>query len=156
MKATNKKYCMIVYSEDERYGTSGYGLDFFIDNPAEGILQDIVFGDNANELMQSTDGNDNEGLFYILYVISKNCFDVESGEKIGSGMVERCAISDEINDYETKLLKKWQLEVVLDRQLAPDEIEAIEIGWKAFYSDPFKFKNTPIVDCINQFLGTEL
>ena len=43
---TNKKYVMIVTAEDERYGNPGYGLDFFADNPWEGILNDIVFGNN--------------------------------------------------------------------------------------------------------------
>lgn len=34
----DKKYVMIVTAEDERYGTAGYGLDFFANSPAEGIL----------------------------------------------------------------------------------------------------------------------
>lgn len=28
MKPTNKKYCMVVYTGDERYGTAGHQLDF--------------------------------------------------------------------------------------------------------------------------------
>ena len=56
---------MIVTAEDERYGTAGYGLDFFANSPAEGILNDIVYGDNLEELMVSSDGESNEGLFWI-------------------------------------------------------------------------------------------
>lgn len=33
----DKKYVVIVTAEDERYGTAGYGLDFFANSPAEGI-----------------------------------------------------------------------------------------------------------------------
>ena len=40
----DKKYVMIVTAEDERYGTAGYGLDFFANSPAEGILNDIAYG----------------------------------------------------------------------------------------------------------------
>lgn len=49
----DKKYVMIVTAEDERYGTAGYGLDFFANSPAEGILNDIVYGDDLDELMVS-------------------------------------------------------------------------------------------------------
>lgn len=88
--ANGKKYTMIVFEEDERYGSNGIGLDFYSDNPAEGLLSDIVQGNNLEELMYSSDGIDNEGLFYLLY-------NNETGKKIGSGTVDFEAIEEEIN-----------------------------------------------------------
>ncbi len=88
--ANGKKYTMIVFEEDERYGSNGIGLDFYSDNPAEGLLSDIVQGDNLFELMYSSDGVDNEGLFYMLY-------DNATGKRIGSGMVDFDAIEEEVN-----------------------------------------------------------
>ena len=97
MKQTDKKYLMIVYQEDERYGTKGYGLDFFIDNPAEGILSDMVFGNTADDLMISSDGESNEGLQYILYAIEDGL-----GWRIGSGTMDYDVILEEIGEYEKK------------------------------------------------------
>ena len=92
----DKKYVMIVTAEDERYGTAGYGLDFFANSPAEGILNDIVYGDNLEELMVSSDGESNEGLFYLLYRMKKNDSGISTGIKIGSGTVDWSAIEEEI------------------------------------------------------------
>lgn len=88
----DKKYVMIVTAEDERYGTAGYGLDFFANSPAEGILNDIVYGDDLDELMVSSDGESNEGLFYLLYRMKKNESGISTGIKIGSGTVDWSAI----------------------------------------------------------------
>lgn len=92
----DKKYVMIVMAEDERYGTAGYGLDFFANSPAEGILNDIAYGDNLEELMVSSDGESNEGLFYLLYRMKKNDSGISTGIKIGSGTVDWSAIEEEI------------------------------------------------------------
>lgn len=102
---TNKKYIMIVTAEDERYGNPGYGLDFFADNPWEGILNDIVFGNNLGELMISSDGEDNEGLFYVLYAI-ETVNGISTGRKIGIGTVDWSAIEDEIQKYESQKSKR--------------------------------------------------
>lgn len=99
---TNKKYIMIVTAEDERYGKPGYGLDFFANNPWEGILNDIVFGDNLAELMISSDGEDNEGLFYMLYAMESEPDAIASGTKIGSGAVDWSVIEEEIQEYESQ------------------------------------------------------
>jgi hypothetical protein len=101
---TNKKYIMIVTAEDERYGNPGYGLDFFADNPWEGILNDIVFGNNLGELMISSDGEDNEGLFYVLYAMESQD-GISIGIKIGSGTVDWDAIEEEIQEYESQKIK---------------------------------------------------
>lgn len=91
----DKKYVMIVTEEDERYdGENGKQLDFYSDNPFEGLLSDIVYGDNADELRQSDDGHSNEGLFYVLYSTS-------DGKRIGSGTVDFDAIQEEIDEYES-------------------------------------------------------
>ena len=42
--ANGKKYTMIVFEEDERYGSNGIQLGFYSDNPWEGNLSDIVEG----------------------------------------------------------------------------------------------------------------
>lgn len=87
---TEKKYVMIVTSEDERYGHDGIQLDFFWDNPWEGLLVDIVYGDSYEELF----GNgDNEGLFYQLY-------STETGERIGYGSLDPNSLREEIEEFE--------------------------------------------------------
>lgn len=96
---TNKKYIMIVTAEDGRYGKPGYGLDFFEDNPWEGRLNDIVFGDNLDELKISSDGESNEGLFYMLYAMESKD-EIAVGTKIGYGTVDWDAIEEEIWEYE--------------------------------------------------------
>ena len=90
----DKKYVMIVTEEDERYdGENGKQLSFYADNPFEGLLSDIAYGDNVDELRQSEDGHSNEGLFYVLYSTS-------DGKRIGSGTVDFDAIQEEIEEYE--------------------------------------------------------
>ena len=87
---TEKKYVMIVTSEDERYGHDGIQLDFFWDNPWEGLLVDIVYGDNWEELF----GNgENEGLFYQLYSTA-------TGERIGYGSLDPDSPREEIEEFE--------------------------------------------------------
>lgn len=89
---TEKKYVMIVTSEDERYGHDGIQLDFFWDNPWEGLLVDIVYGDSWDELFG--DGH-NEGLFYQLY-------STETGERIGYGELDPNSPREEIEEFESK------------------------------------------------------
>ena len=103
---TDKKYTMIVTQEDERYGKEKQ-LDFYSDNPWEGDLSDIVFGDSIEELSISSDGHDNEGLFYILYAN-------DSGKRIGSGTVDYDSIQEEIEEYEEKFLKETITEEIYD------------------------------------------
>lgn len=153
MKPTNKKYCMVVYAEDERYGIAGHGLDFFANNPAEGILQDIIFGDNLAELMQSTDGNDNEGLFYILYALSVNADGQETGVRFDSGTVDWVAIDEMIRDYEERNSKRQQLEQILEMQLSTEQVKAIETEWKAFFEKPELYANGIVTDCVKRFLA---
>lgn len=87
---TEKKYVMIVTSEDERYGHDGIQLDFFWDNPWEGKLEEIVYGDSWDELFG--DGH-NEGLFYQLY-------STETGERIGYGSLDPDSPREEIEEFE--------------------------------------------------------
>lgn len=53
----NKKYVMIVTSEDERYNPNaphdgvGVQLGFFVDHPWEGRFECCIDGDNFRELM---------------------------------------------------------------------------------------------------------
>lgn len=86
----NKKYVMIITSEDERYHSGEVGLDFFTNNPWEGTLEEIVFGDNSDELYG--DGK-NEGLFYQLY-------ETDTGERIGRGIFEPDSLTEEIEQWE--------------------------------------------------------
>lgn len=87
---TEKKYVMIVTSEDERYGYDGIQLDFFWNNPWEGLLVDIVYGNSYEELF----GNgDYEGLFYQLY-------STETGERIGYGSLDPDSPREEIEEFE--------------------------------------------------------
>lgn len=82
------KYCMIVTAEDERYG-SEKELGYWAEHPEDGILQDIVFGQNIDTLIKPG----NEGLFYQLY-------DMVSGKRIGYGSIDWGIIEEEINNAE--------------------------------------------------------
>lgn len=88
---TTKKYILIVTSEDERYGRE-VQLNFFADKPWEGLLEDVVFGDNWNELFFDHK-KDNEGLFYQLYA-------TDTGKRIGYGILDPDSPAEEIEAYE--------------------------------------------------------
>ena len=50
------------------------------------------------------------------------------------------------------MTKQDLLENVLDMWLTQKQIDAIETGWNAFYSDPMQYKNSVIVDMVKLFL----
>ena len=84
------KYMMIVTAEDERYEKGEVQLDFFMEEPWEGVLEDIVFGNNAQELF----GNgEYEGLFYQVY-------ETETGTRIGWGTIDCYYPKEEIEEWE--------------------------------------------------------
>lgn len=85
------KYCMIVTAEDERYGKEK-DLGYWAEHPGDGLLQDIVFGQNIDTLIKP----ENEGLFYQLY-------DMETGKRIGKGSIDWEIIKEEIEHYEIQL-----------------------------------------------------
>ena len=85
------KYTMIVTEEDERYTNKEKGLSFFAENPWEGCLNSIVYGDTADELM--TKAAKAEGLFYQLY-------ESKTGKLVGRGVVSIDALDDDISEYE--------------------------------------------------------
>lgn len=67
-------------------------MDFFISRPWEGILEEIIFGNSAEELY----GNGrNEGLFYQVY-------DTETGKRIGYGTM--------YPDYPKEDIEEWEKE----------------------------------------------
>lgn len=117
---TKKKYVMIVTSEDERYGHDGIQLDFFWDNPWEGLLEEIVYGDSWDELFG--DGH-NEGLFYQLY-------STETGERIGYGSLDPDSPREEIEEFEKNKeddsKKDWK---TLVKEIAND------LGWTLIIED---------------------
>lgn len=121
----NSKYMMIVTAEDERYGTNGIQLDFFSDNPWEGLLEEIVCGNNADEIFG--DGA-NEGLFYQLY-------SMETRKRIGYGTIDPDCIREEIEEYEKTYKEEsyeWKGEAVKIAKKA---------GWDLICNgNEFKFK----------------
>lgn len=123
---TNKKYTMIVTEEDERYGRE-VQLDFFVDNPWEGLLSDIVFGDTIDELGQSSDGHDNEGLFYMLYAN-------DIGKRIGSGIVDWDNIQEDIKEYE-RVKCTIRAADYIRRKFKLNDAEAIEVLSNIRYLD---------------------
>lgn len=114
----DKKYTMIVTEED-----NDHDLSFYADNPWEGHLSDITYGNNIDELMQSSDGEDNEGLFYILY-------ENKTGKRIGSGVVEYSAIQEEIEAYENH-----------------NKMTKIHINYKMYTDGDFYIENPEEINC---------
>lgn len=96
---TKKKYLMLVFEEN-----SDKSLEFYSDNPYRGRLSDIVYGDNVKELMISSDGHSNEGLFYVLY-------SAVDGTMISYGIIDFAAITDEISSKEN--LSKAKISLLL-------------------------------------------
>ena len=90
-----KKYIMIITCEDARYQRGERGLGFYANNPQEGLLQDILFGDTFDELFAN---GENEGLFYQLY-------STITGERIGSCVLDPDSPQEEIADFEKRSAK---------------------------------------------------
>lgn len=74
----DKKYTLIITSEDSRYSNGEKQLSFYSENPWEGCLEGILNFDNISELNQP---GEYEGLFYQLY-------SNESGLRIGYGTID--------------------------------------------------------------------
>lgn len=94
----NKKYVMIVTSEDDRYNPNypnggGVQLGFFADHPWEGRFECCIDGDNFEDLIENCIWHDVEGIFYQLY-------ENENGNRIGYGSVDYDRIEEEITEYE--------------------------------------------------------
>lgn len=83
-----KKYIAII-TEDN----GNYQFDYLCDNPWFGNFRDVIYGDNAEEIV-SNDG-DYEGLFYQMY-------DKNKGERVGYGVFNYDAISEDIIEYEKR------------------------------------------------------
>ena len=88
------KYIMIVTSEDGRYNNGkedSKGLDFFADNPWEGIFEGVLAGDNVDDIING----EVEGFFYQLY-------ETKNGKRIGYGILSYDALKDDIEEWERK------------------------------------------------------
>jgi hypothetical protein len=83
-----KKYTVIITYEDERYGTDGFGLTYWMENPWDGLLMRVGTGDTCDELFKPED----EGFFFQLY-------DNANGKRITYGMVDD-TIDEEVEEYE--------------------------------------------------------
>lgn len=87
----NKKYVMIVTSEDDRYNPNapydgvGVQLGFFADNPWEGRFECCIDGDSFGELCEEMERTDVGGLFYQLY-------ENKYGNRISYGTIDYDAI----------------------------------------------------------------
>ena len=80
-----KLFAMVVTAEDELYPNP---LSHYSEHPDEGILEDIVYGDNYDEL---TCNGEYEGLFYILY-------DLRTGRKVSAGVIDPDGLEEEIEN----------------------------------------------------------
>lgn len=92
LKKNQSKYVMIVTSEDERYDRGETDISFYACEPWEGLLEEVVFGNRAEELYG--DGK-NEGLFYQVY-------ETETGKRIGYGTIDP--------DYPREDIEEWEKE----------------------------------------------
>ena len=80
-----KMFVMVVTAEDELYPNP---LSHYSEHPDEGILEDIVYGDNYDVL---TCNGEYEGLFYTLY-------DLRTGRKVSAGIIDPDGLDDEIEE----------------------------------------------------------
>lgn len=91
----NKRYMIIITSEDDRYTADdeGYNLWYWEDHPYDGVLEDVVFVDTADELFDKYPQH--EGLFYQTY-------DLNTGKRIAYGAIEFNMIAEELEENEEK------------------------------------------------------
>lgn len=82
-----KKYVAII-TEDN----GDYQFDHLCDNPWDGNFRDVVYGDNAEEIVSDGCNGDYEGLFYQLYETGK-------GKRIGYSVFNYEEIHNDINEY---------------------------------------------------------
>lgn len=106
---TDKKYVMIVTSEDERYGRNDVQLDFFCDDPWEGILEAVVFGDTYEELSQN---GKYEGLF-------QQTYEMKTGRRISYGVIDDLTPKEEIEELE----EKEKLNMIKEIRQSKEKIE---------------------------------
>lgn len=90
MMNTDKKYMMILTSVDQRRVREGTSPIFFWDNPWEGKLEEIVFGDTCEELKQN---GKYIGLFHQTY-------ETKTGRRISYGGVDNLSPWKEIEKLE--------------------------------------------------------
>lgn len=133
---TNKKYVMIVTSEDERYGRNGIQLDFFWDNPWEGRLEDVVFGDSYEEL---TLNGKYEGLF-------QQTYDIETGTRLSYGGIDDLTPKEEIEEWENKK-EKNDLKVLRQGKYMLGRIKDIAAEIYHPNEDKIKFDNIDFALC---------
>lgn len=94
-----QKYVMIVTSEDSRYmsgESDSKPLDYWVDNPWDGKLVDIVYGNKFSELIKH---GKYEGLFFYLY-------STVTGERIGYGTLDLDGSRKELKEYAAYLKRK--------------------------------------------------
>lgn len=90
------KYVMIVTSEDEKYEKGETDLSFYACEPWKGLLEEVIYGNNAEELYG--DGK-REGLFYQLY-------ETETGKRIGYGTIDPDYPREDIEEWEKQKLSQ--------------------------------------------------
>lgn len=89
-----KRYVMIVTAEDDRYGSNGYQLDYWANNPWDGDLIGIIQANDAAELESQINEEDYEGLFYVLY-------DRKIRRMIGNGCIDGSYVNEIQETVET-------------------------------------------------------
>ena len=56
---------------------------------------------------------------------------------------------------ENNMTKQALLENILDQFLTSKQIKSIQEGWKAFYNEPLKYKNSIVVDMVKLSLESK-
>lgn len=97
----DKRYVMIVTAEDDRYGTSGHWLDYWLNNPWDGELVDIIQADNVAELDFEINEQGYEGMFYFLY-------DMGIGRMISYGCIDGSYIDEMEETVDATYTSVWE------------------------------------------------
>lgn len=150
-KMRGYKYVMIVTSEDEKYEKGETDLSFYACEPWKGLLEEVIYGNNAEELYG--DGK-REGLFYQLY-------ETETGKRIGYGTIDPDYPREDIEEWEKRnenpwYEEKWYLDDIIgimeDIGLRPTKanIENVKTLCTAAFSD-YSERN----ECLKQIIENE-
>lgn len=131
----NEKYCgendnttieksdgfvIIVTCENELYDSGKVTLDYFSENPWEGMLVAVLYIESANDLPM----DEYEGLFYQLYRVS-------DGKRIGYGTINFESIEENIRFYRGKQIAKSLLKSLCKNEVNMVTLKIVE-PWGTF------------------------
>lgn len=116
----NDGFVIIVTCESELYDSGKVTLDYFSDNPWEGMLVAVLYIESADDIPM----DEYEGLFYQLY-------NVKDGKRIGYGTIDYDSIDENIHFYCGKRIAKLLLKSLCKKEVNLITLKLVD-SWGTF------------------------